>query len=87
MKKGIIRISDDFYQNDFDVVKTIFNSFRPTHIEYRHWDNNIWYLYGESIFFEEVKEGELIPFYSVSIVTDVEPNGLKTYKAKFVKEK
>jgi hypothetical protein len=68
MKKGIIKITDELYRNNYNEICKIFNYFKPTHIEFRHWENDIWYLYGESDLFEEIKEGEQIPFYLASFL-------------------
>ena len=65
MKKGIIKISDGLYKDNWEDISVIFKDFRPTHIEFRHWENNVWYFYGESEKFDKVKEGDPIPFYDV----------------------
>lgn len=65
MKKGIIRISKEVYNECWPVIADIFKDFRPTYIEFRHWENDIWYFYGTSERFEEVEEGFQIPFYEV----------------------
>lgn len=80
MKKGLIKISDVFYKEKWNVISQIFKDFRPTHIEFRFWENDIWYLYGESEFFEELKEGQKVPAYSV-VFTELS-NGVITYEFK-----
>lgn len=65
MAKGIIKINHEIYLNDWDVICIIFKNFRPTHIVFRHWENDMWYFYGESEMFEALKEGEKIPEYDV----------------------
>lgn len=65
MNKGFIKISDVLYRNEWPVVSLLFKYFRPTHIEFRHWGNDVWVLYGESSLFEELKEGEKVPQYDV----------------------
>lgn len=69
MKKGVLKITDVLYKNHWLVVSQLFKDFRPLHIEFRHWENDLWYLYGESEKFEEVKEGEMFPVYSVEVTS------------------
>lgn len=64
-RKGIIKISDEAYQTLWKEISIIFEDFRPNHIEMRHWENDTWYFYGTSKFFDELKEGEAIPEYQV----------------------
>jgi len=86
MKKGIIKITDEAYKNCWSAFYLIFKDFKPNHIEFRYWENDLWYFYGTSEFFDELKESEQVPFYIIEITTDVEPNGLKIYKYKFIKQ-
>jgi len=79
MNKGIIKISNILYKEEYDGISGIFKYFKPTHIEFKHWENDIWYFYGESLLFENVKEGEVIPFYMVEIINN---NGVFDYKFK-----
>lgn len=65
MKKGIIGISKEIYDHCWTTIADMFKEFKPSHIEFRHWDNDLWYFYGTSERFDEVKEGEQIPFYYV----------------------
>ena len=65
-KKGIIKISNDVYMGDLDVISKIFAFFRVLHIEFRYWENDTWYLYGESEKFEVIEEGAQIPFYDIT---------------------
>ena len=69
MKSGFIKISNGVYENMWSDIYILFKDFRPTHIEFRPWENDIWYLYGVSDLFDEVKEGESVPQYDV-IFTD-----------------
>lgn len=62
-------------------IYILFKDFRPNHIEFRHWENNKWYFYGESDLFDEVKEGEVVPQYDV-LFTECED---KSYTYKFLK--
>lgn len=50
MNKGFIKISNHVYHELWDDIYILFKDFRPTHIEFRHWENDIWYFYGESKF-------------------------------------
>lgn len=75
MNKGIIKITDILYKENYDEISGIFKYFKPTHIDFRHWENDIWYFYGISDFFEKTKKGDDIPFYTVEINTEN-----KTYK-------
>jgi len=63
MKKGYIKITDVLIKQLWSDIYVIFKHFRPTHIELRHWENDIWYFYGESELFDELKEGEVVPQY------------------------
>lgn len=65
MKKGLIKISNELYQNNWEQISLIFKDFKPNHIEFRHWENDVWYFYGVCDLFEVLKEGEVIPFYEV----------------------
>ena len=69
MNKGFIKISDVLYRNEWEMVSLLFKYFRPTHIEFKHWENDVWVLYGESGLFEELKEGEKIPQYDAIFTT------------------
>lgn len=64
-KRGFIKCSDALIKQDWKYLYVFFKDFRPTHIEFRHWENDIWYFYGVSEKFETVKEGECVPQYDV----------------------
>lgn len=70
MRKGYIKITDHLYSNMYDSISELFKYFRPTHIEFRYCENDMWYLYGQSEFFDEIKEGEPVPQYDVSFETN-----------------
>jgi hypothetical protein len=74
MNKGFFVISDYVYTECWDDVKIIFNYFRPTYIEFRHWENDKWYFYGESNQFDKVVEGDKIPEYTIEILKDGRTN-------------
>ena len=82
MNKGLVKISNECYVNDWAKLHIFMKDFRPTHIEFRHWENNTWYMYGVSEMFEELKEGDAVPNYNV-IFTQHE-NKTITYKFKRV---
>jgi len=65
MRKGYIKISNHIYVKEWPSIWVFFKDFRPLHIEFRHWENNTWHIYGVSEMFEEIKEGEAIPEYLV----------------------
>jgi hypothetical protein len=65
MKKGFIKISDTLYKDSWKDLYIFLKDFRPTHIEFRHWENDIWYLYGISDLFDELKAGDAVPQYDV----------------------
>lgn len=67
MRKGYIQISDEIYSKQYDLVFGIFEHFRPTHIEHRHWENVGWFLFGISDKFDSLNEGDLTPRYDVTI--------------------
>jgi len=63
MNRGLIKVTDQVLNHHWDLFRLIFKDFRPTHIEFRHWEGDLWYYYGVSKLFDEVKEGEIIPEY------------------------
>jgi hypothetical protein len=65
MRKGYFEISDEMYTKDWDILSQIFKDFRPIHIEFNHWNRNIWVIVGVSDKFDEVEEDEPIPQYEV----------------------
>jgi hypothetical protein len=69
MRKGRIRISEELYENHYDSVKVIFEYVRPIAIEYEYHRNNDYVIWGYSDEFDEVKEGEEIPLYDVTLAT------------------
>jgi hypothetical protein len=62
-KRGYIQVSNELYVNYYDDIKIMFDDFRPTHIEFRHWENNTWYIWGISNQFEELTEVQQTPQY------------------------
>ena len=70
MNKGFIKISDQLYREEWGTLYIFMKDFRPTHIEFRHWENDIWYMYGVSEKFDIVNEGENIPQYDVIFTKD-----------------
>lgn len=72
-KKGVIKVSNYFYENEYEIIKEIFKYFQPTHIEFRYWENSTWWFYGVSELFEEVAEGNPIPQYD-AIFTNIGNN-------------
>lgn len=67
MRKGFIKMTDQLYKENWKDIYIFFKDFRPTHIEFRHWENDIWYFYGESELFDIIKEGMQIPQYEVML--------------------
>lgn len=65
MNKGLIKISNELYINQWSELYIFMKDFRPTHIEFRHWENNTWYIYGVSEMFDKAKEGNAVPEYFV----------------------
>ena len=63
-RRGFIRFTDA-HKGDWNKLYIFFKDFRPTHIEFRHWENDVWYFYGVSPLFDEVAEGEAVPQYDV----------------------
>ena len=72
MKKGFIRFTDFVYKKEYEIISQIFKDFRPTHIEFRHWENAVWYIDGECEFFDDVIEGMDVPQYEVIFKTRLE---------------
>lgn len=83
MNKGFIKISDVLYKNDWSNLYIFMKDFRPTHIEFRHWENDIWYMYGVSEKFEPLKEGDVVPQYDVLFTK--QEDGTLTYEFKRLK--
>jgi len=81
VRQGIIRMSNDIYQNNWKQIYMMFSEFRPAYIEFRHWDNNTWYFYGQSEHFEAIQEGQSLPFYVVSFIKNED----ETVTMKFIK--
>ncbi len=65
LKRGLIKATDEFVMNNWYDFALVLKDFRITHVEYRHWEGNLWYYYGVSEFFDDIKEGETIPEYTV----------------------
>ena len=65
MNKGFIKVSDIIYREAWSDIYIFLKDFRPTHIEFRHWENDIWYLYGVSSKFDPINEGDAIPQHDV----------------------
>jgi hypothetical protein len=80
MNKGFIKISDVLYKEDWSSLYIFMKDFRPTHIEFRHWENDIWYMYGVSEKFDPLKEAEAVPQYDVLFTR--QENGTLTYEFK-----
>jgi hypothetical protein len=78
VKKGYVKISNDVYTKDWDFISGVFKYFRPTHIEFRHWENDIWYIYGESLLFKDLAEGEEVPLYNIVMTSHAD--GTATFK-------
>lgn len=82
MKKGVIKVSKEIYEDSWHILHLIFKDFKPNYIEFRPWgplENNVWYFYGTSDLFEKVEEGSDINFYQV-VFTEVK--GVWTYELK-----
>ncbi len=62
-RKGFLRITNEFYTGQYEFVKQIYKDIRPTHIEFKYWEGDIWYIYAVSDLFDETKEGERVPEY------------------------
>lgn len=82
MNKGLIKISNELYAQNWSLIYFFMKDFRPTHIEFRHLENDIWYLYGESDKFEPIKEGEEVPQYDV--IFTISPGSGVSYEFKRV---
>ena len=76
-KKGFIKISNELYVNHWNEIYVIMKDFRPINIDYRHWENDTWYIYGVSEMFDELKEGEVLPQY---LVIFEQNNGKRNYR-------
>lgn len=75
-RKGKLRISRTFIENDIEVVQLIFSVFIPIYIINNGFDTFIEY-HGYSNNFDLLIEGDEIPFYGCIIVDD---NGVSKFK-------
>ena len=78
MNKGFIKISNNAYTECWSELCIFMKDFRPTHTEFRHWENDMWYMYGVSEKFTPLKEGDPIPQYDVSFTRH--EDGTLTYE-------
>jgi hypothetical protein len=85
MRKGYIKCSDILIKEMWQDVYVFFKDFRPTHIEFRHWENDVWYFYGVSELFDELTEGEVLPQYDVTFTRH--NDGSITYKFERLQSK
>jgi hypothetical protein len=76
--RGLIKISDIVYSEHWKDLYVFMRDFRPTHIEFRFWDNNMWYMWGVSDKFDALKEGDQIPAYTVEFTRQAD--GSFTYE-------
>lgn len=79
-RKGVIKITNQLYDSDWEIISAIFSKFKPSHIEFRYWENDMWYFYGTSELFDELKEAEAIPFYDVIFTSQMD--GTYTFEFK-----
>lgn len=70
MKRGIIKIHNDLYISKWSEIYVFMKDFRLEHLEFRHWENDVWYLHGISDSFDNVNVGCVIPFYTVEFNTE-----------------
>ena len=66
MAIGRIIISNEIYTNHWAEIWGLMEHFRIIHIEYRHWESDLWHLHGVSDKFDDLKEGEEPPLYIVN---------------------
>lgn len=78
MRKGLLKCSNKLITEEWKSLYIFFKDFRPIHIELRYWENDIWYFYGISEFFDEIKEGESVPQYTA--IFTKQDDGSLTYK-------
>lgn len=81
-RKGIIRISKDSYDNCWGLIHMLFKEFKPYHIEFSVYENDMYRFYGYSENFDPLEEGGVIPFYDV-IFTLIEEG---SYSFRFEKK-
>lgn len=65
-KGGFIKVSNDIFMGQPNLIREIYKTFYPIHIEYRIWENHIWFLFGYCDYFEEIKNGEKWLQYDVT---------------------
>ena len=67
MNKGYIKVSNDIYKGDMNIMAGIFSFFRPLRIEQEVWAHDDWVIYGESERFEPLPKGKQIPRYNITV--------------------
>lgn len=78
-KRGLIKVSNELYEDEYDIISIIFKDFRPIHIAFHFWDNNTWHIHGVSELFEEVEEGCVVPQYDVIFTTHQNEGDFSVY--------
>jgi len=82
-KRGIITISEDHFR-DIDAsekyLSEVFKGFIPLKIDF-DWNGRLFYGYHNS--FDEIKEGELVPYYTVNVLETASFIGDKEYIISF----
>lgn len=74
MRKGYIKITNTLYLNEWDIISRIFKKFRISHVEFRPWENDVWYFYGDCSEFDFISEGQPVPQYDVIFTTGMDNN-------------
>lgn len=82
MRRGLIKMTEEFYTHNWDDFALVLKDFKLTHIEHRHWDGGLWYFFGTSDFFDENIEGAATPEYMIIFTRDEDEE--ITYKFKKV---
>lgn len=80
-RRGLIKLSKTFLDNDIELVRMLFSNFYPVSIvsDYLYMNDEIHY-YGYSEHFEEVEEATIAPEYMVVVYSNKEG---KTESIKF----
>lgn len=66
MQYGIIEISKEIYENDYETVLEVFKKLKPYKIDYLVQEE-IFEISGVCKEFDDIEEGDLIPLYSCNV--------------------
>ena len=78
-KFGLIKISNDIFINQPDLVREIYKTFYPISIECKPLENHVWFLFGYCHDFQEINDGDEPLSYDVNFTEKKD----KTFDLKY----